>query len=316
MKKALPTVSHTYQNHLLDSTRWNAFSPRADDIIIASSMKSGTTWTQWITLKLLFPNRDLRLQDISPWLERRPYPGKDTKQDPIALLEAQKHRRVIKTHLPLDGLPYSPQARYIVLGRDGRDVALSLWNHCEDYSDEFLAYLNSYEGAPFPRSSTFNEFWADWISKGWFEWEHDGYPYWSHLHFIQTWWDFRYLPNILFVHFADLLADLPGNIQGIADHLGISLSESRRSEIAEELTFENMKNAAEKYAPVPKGALKDGPKRFFNKGTNGRWKYILTEQQIVQYELAVARTLSPDCAVWLEHGSTRDSTAQYVSETF
>ncbi|OZG71211.1 hypothetical protein BTA51_21410 [Hahella sp. CCB-MM4] len=304
LNKSLPSVSHTYQHHHLDSTRWNAFSPCDGDVVVASSIKSGTTWTQWIAVKLLLSDYNPKsLLDIAPWLDWRTDPQQDPLQDLIALLEAQPHRRIIKTHLPLDGLPYFPQVRYIVLGRDGRDVAVSLWNHYGNYSDELLALLNSHEGVSFPpRPETFQEFWADWISKGWFDWEQDGYPFWSHFHFIQSWWEYRHLPNIIFVHFADLLADLTGEIQRIADHLGVSLSATRRSDIAEEVTFENMKNDAKKYAPLFEGEFKDGPEAFFHKGTNGRWKHILTDQEIAQYESAVTRTLSPECAAWLEHG--------------
>ena len=53
--------------------------------------------------------------------------------------------------------------------------------------------------------------WRQWISRGGFAWEQDGWPFWSHLHHAQSWWDWRHLPNVLLVHFNDLLADLPGD---------------------------------------------------------------------------------------------------------
>ena len=37
--------SRIYQNHHLDSTRWDKFIPRPDDIVITTSYKAGTTWT-------------------------------------------------------------------------------------------------------------------------------------------------------------------------------------------------------------------------------------------------------------------------------
>nr|VFJ54122.1 MAG: aryl sulfotransferase [Candidatus Kentron sp. FW] len=298
--KTLPTISHIYQHHHLDSTQWDAFRPREGDVIVATSIKSGTTWMQWIVLKLLLPEQDPKsVRDISPWLdERMPNPS-----DVIEVLEAQKHRRSIKTHLPLDGLPYFPQVRYIVIGRDGRDVAMSLWNHYGNYTDHFYDFLNTHDGPAFPRCpETFQQFWKDWITKGWFDWEQDGYPFWSHLHFIQSWWDFRHLPNILLVHFADLLTDLEGEIQRVAEHIGVSLSATRRAEIAREVSFDTMKKDPEKYACVTRKNFRGGGDAFFNKGKNSYWKDVLTEPEIAQYEAAVVRVLSPDCARWLEHG--------------
>ena len=49
-----PTYDHVYQNHHLDSTRWDVVTPRDDDIVISTSYKSGTTWTQWIVYNLIF----------------------------------------------------------------------------------------------------------------------------------------------------------------------------------------------------------------------------------------------------------------------
>ena len=44
-----PERTRIYQNHHLDSTRWDGFVHRPDDIVIATSYKSGTTWTQRLT---------------------------------------------------------------------------------------------------------------------------------------------------------------------------------------------------------------------------------------------------------------------------
>ena len=47
-----PERTRTYQNHHLDSTRWDAVTPRPDDIIITTAYKAGTTWTQRIVAAL------------------------------------------------------------------------------------------------------------------------------------------------------------------------------------------------------------------------------------------------------------------------
>src|SRR5258707_12131513 len=115
MSISRPTVNHVYQNHLLDSTRWNRFVPRNDDIIIATPYKAGKTWMQTIVMHLIFQELQPRILDgFSPWPDFRP----DPLDEVIGQMEAQTHRRCIKTHLPLDGLLYFPQVKYIVVGRD------------------------------------------------------------------------------------------------------------------------------------------------------------------------------------------------------
>ncbi|MCB0108326.1 MAG: sulfotransferase domain-containing protein [Caldilineaceae bacterium] len=209
MPSALPEVNHIYQNYVLDSTRWHKFNPRDTDIIIASSIKSGSTWMQNIVMHLIFQDLKQRvLGEMSPFFEQR----LSDVEAMVASLEAQQHRRFIKTHLALDGLPYYQKVKYIVVGRDARDVFMSLWNHYRNTTPEFSDALNNHDGRvgdPGPVCpDDIREFWQMWITRGWFAWENEGYPLWSNLRFMQTWWDFKHLPNILLVHYNDLLLDL------------------------------------------------------------------------------------------------------------
>ena len=43
MSLSYPTVEHIYQHHTLDSTRWDKYVPRNEDVILATPYKSGTT---------------------------------------------------------------------------------------------------------------------------------------------------------------------------------------------------------------------------------------------------------------------------------
>ena len=43
-----------YRNHHLDSTRWDGFVPRDDDIFVTTAYKAGTTWTQRILAAFVF----------------------------------------------------------------------------------------------------------------------------------------------------------------------------------------------------------------------------------------------------------------------
>jgi len=298
----LPQVLHTYQHHTLDSTVWQRFVPRDDDIIIATSYKSGTTWTQAIVAHLILGTQ--AIPDIgaaSPWIDMR----HNAAGDVIERLEAQQHRRFIKTHLPLDGLPFYPQVKYIVVGRDARDVFMSLWNHATNYADPAppAADAPARSGPPGPPTpQDIHEFWHDWITRGWFEWESEGYPYWGNLHHTRTWWPQRTRDNVLFVHFNDLLADLSGEIRHIARFLDIDCSDQTIAEIAHAVTFATMQQNAAQLVPFAEQGWKGGAKTFIFKGTNGRWKDVLSPEELELYTEAAARVLTPGCAAWLEHG--------------
>jgi hypothetical protein len=116
-----------YRAHDEDSARWDGFAFREGDIVISTRSRSGTTWTQMICALLIFQTPDLPapLGDLSPWLDMLVVP----REEVFARLEAQDHRRFIKTHTPLDGLPIDGRATYVVVARHPLDMAVSLYHH-------------------------------------------------------------------------------------------------------------------------------------------------------------------------------------------
>ena len=247
MSERLPQRTHVYENHHLDSPRWDRFETRPGDILITTAYKSGTTWMQTIVANLIFQDGEIpgAIMDISPWIDMR-FRSFDEILETTA---AQTHRRFLKTHLALDGVPYREELQYIYVGRDLRDVFMSLWNHYSGHTDDFFAAMNdpaSLVGEPLPRCpEDIKELWNGWISRGWFPWEKEGYPYFSASHHAQTWWDYRHLPNMLFVHFADLLAQPAEEIQRVADFLAIPVPLESLARIVEAVSFKTMKQNAD-----------------------------------------------------------------------
>lgn len=284
MQTELPQREHVYQNHKLDSTYWDAFEPRTDDVVIATSIKSGTTWMQTIVANLIFQGQlpSQPVWQLSPWIEFRPA---DIKEK-LARIDKQSHRRFVKTHLPLDGLRYFPEVKYIYVGRDGLDIFMSLWNHHNAFSPEMRELVNNFPGRvgdPLPPTpDDIHQFFHEWITKGWFPWESEGYPNWSVLRHAQTWFDFRHLPNILLVHFNDLLNDLDGEMRRIAEYLGIDIDDEIWPTLVDNATFKTMKRNAEQVVSGAGSPFIGGAKRFLFKGTNGRWKGTLSADVSIQ----------------------------------
>jgi aryl sulfotransferase len=300
---ATPARTHEYRNHHLDSTRWDGFVARDDDIFVTTAYKAGTTWTQRILAALVFGAGPLpaSLGTISPWIDAR-FTG---PIEPIlAGLEAQEHRRFVKSHLAADGLRFFPQAKYIVVGRDTRDVFMSMYNHYSGYTDFMYSLFNDADrpGQEFPRCpATPQELWPRWISEGWFEWEPDGWPMWSHHHHLTTWWDFRTLPNILFVHYGDLKADPEAEMRRIAAFCDVTVEADAWPALVEAVGLEAMRDEARGTEDPMAGAFEGGAARFFYKGSNGRWRSVLTDDELDMYEAAAA-SLDPALRTWLEGG--------------
>jgi aryl sulfotransferase len=293
---AWPRKTRELQSHHFDSTIWNDFKFRGDDIVIGTYAKSGTTWTQQIIGQLIFNGaEDVNVGDLSPWLDLR-VPPKEVK---LPIVEAQSHRRFLKTHLPVDALVFSPDAKYIYIGRDGRDVIWSMYNHHSNGNEAYYAALNDTPGRvgpPLdPPPASVVRYYHDWLDR-------DGYPFWSFWENIRSWWEIRHLPNVMLVHFADLKADMPGQIRRIADFLEIDIVEERWPLIVEHCSFDYMKRNAALSAPLGGSLWKGGASTFIHKGTNGRWRDVLSDEESRKYEDLAWLKLGDECARWLATG--------------
>ncbi len=297
-----PRRTRVYIHPLIDSRRWDRYRARGGDIVITTSMKAGTTWMQRI-IGMLVTGSDapMDLDAYSPWVESRTGEPLD---DLERHLESQQHRRFLKSHLPADALPFHDEVSYVVVGRDTRDMFLSMHNHYASYTAAVLRTFNSF-GGPLhldPAPADARDLWPQWISTGSFPWEHDGSPFWSHHHHAMSWWRWRHLDNILFVHYDDLLSDLGGEIGRVAAFLGIPVRDDVLERYVEAASFATMKAQGPLLVPHVQAAFERGSAAFFNRGVSARWRDELTEDDLALYEQNAARTLTPELRAWLEHG--------------
>jgi aryl sulfotransferase len=282
-------------NRYLDSRPWNDFVFRDGDVVITTYAKSGTTWMQQIVAQLIFDGaEDLNLHQLSPWIDLRTLP-----QEARDALLSQTHRRFMKSHLPADALVVSPMARYIYIGRDGRDSAWSFHNHHFNMTDEIFERYNSGLPGDVPLIERGPEdpyeFYKDWFAR-------DGHPIWPFWEHVRSWWNMRHQPNVMLIHFNELKADLDKSIREIARFLNITPDEQALDVIRSHCTFEYMKANAAKVTPRGGAAWKGGADTFINKGTNGRWRDRLTADDVAAYERRALEELGEDCARWLAEG--------------
>jgi aryl sulfotransferase len=282
-------------NHHMNSEVWNNFKFRNDDVIIATYAKSGTTWMQQIVSQLIFKGAEgIDVSTLSPWVDMRVVPP-----EAIAALEQQAHRRFLKTHLPVDALVFSEKAKYIFVGRDGRDMVWSMHHHFLNAAPLLYDLLNNTPGRVGPEidrpGSDVVQYFQEWL-------DGDGYPLWPFWENVRSWWNIRTLPNVKLVHFSDLKRDLPGMIREIGAFLEIEHDSAVFQNIVEHCSFPYMKAHAEKVAPLGGAPWEGGAATFINKGTNGRWRDILPEALSRAYELRARQELGEEGARWLRDG--------------
>ncbi len=88
----------------------------------------------------------------------------------------------------------------------------------------------------------------------------------------------------------------------VARFLDIELDDESLESTVDAVTFRAMKQSAEQTWPRLDNLMSGGAQTFFHRGSNGRWKEVLTEGDLDLYEAAVAREMSEECARWLEGG--------------
>lgn len=299
-----------YRGIVYDSARWEGFELRSDDIIISTPPKCGTTWTQMICALLIFqtPELDQPLSVHSPWLDMQ----SRARREVVADLDAQTHRRFIKTHTPLEGLPMHPTVTYLCVGRDPRDVALSMDNHIDNIDTAAFA-LERARGAaidgielpplverPPPPADPRERFWQ-WVDND-APPQEVGSSLFRTLHHLESFWDAPRDLNVVMVHYDDLKSDLDGQMRGLAERLGIAPPAQDWDTLVEAATFERMRATAA--MTVPRNA--DGShwhddERFFHRGTSGQWRDLLDEDDLRRYRSRVADLVSPDLAAWAHH---------------
>ncbi len=283
-----------------DSARWWDFPFRPGDIVVSTRSKSGTTWVQMICLLLVFGNPELpdRLGRLSPWLDWLVEP----KEEVFALLDAQTHRRVIKTHTPLDGVPLDDRVTYIVVGRHPLDMAVSLYHHRDNIDRRRMAELTGQPERDLPPQPPLHEWLVRFI-----DWEGDARTWLdtlpgTMLHLSDAWarGHDRREPNVVLVHYDDLVTDLDGSMRRVAGVLGIPVDEECWPALVRAATFESMRAGAGT-PDADLGVLKD-PAAFFRRGRSGEGRALLQAGEIAHYRDRVDAMAPDGLLAWLERG--------------
>jgi aryl sulfotransferase len=293
----VPVAPHRYRSPDEDSGRWAGFPFRAGDIVVSTRSKHGTTWVQMICALLVLgdPALPAPLAELSPWLDWLGEP----RDAVVARLDAQRHRRVVKTHTPLDGVPLDERATYVVAARHPLDAAVSLYHQADNLDRDRIRRLTG-AGPPPPRPPA-----AEWLRR-WIAADPDpreqldSLP--GALWHLSDAWSRRDAPNVVLVHYDDLLADLGAEMARLAGRLGVDIPTRRWPALVAAAGFDAMRARAAETAPDAGGVLIDRA-RFFRRGTSGAGAELLAAADLDRYRDRVAALAPPDLAGWLHRRS-------------
>ena len=303
-------ATRRYRGFIADTARWERFSFRPDDVVISTPAKCGTTWMQTIVGMLLLDRVDFGapIATISPWLDML------TRSDDevFGLLDAQTHRRFIKTHAPLDGIPRHDPVTYIAVVRHPLDVALSDRDHNENQREERLVELRlAASGEPdpdLPVGEDRPEDTGDYLR--WFIDNHEP-PVGSGPHGLEdycqqvrTYWDAREAANVHLFHYADMWADLDGEMRRVAAALGVPVDETRWPAFVEAAGLDSMRSRAAHTTPEAHAGIWVAPERFFHSGGTRDWASFLGPDDLAHFE-ARMQDLAGDAASWATSGRQR-----------
>jgi hypothetical protein len=300
----------TYRGVLVDSERWERFEHRPGDIVISTPPKSGTTWTQMLFALMIFDGPEFpgKLDEVSPWLDMRIR----SEDDVFGVFERQTHRRFIKTHTPLDGLPMRDDVVYVVVGRDPRDVMVSWEHHVANTDVDILMQsraaavglddLAEYSPPPPPEPDPAARF-RNFVEAEWSTSELVSLA--NVLHHLDTGWERRGDANVGMFHFLDYRHDLVGEMVRLAELCALDVDRERLAELAPEAGIGRMRERADEI--VPGIAASDhwrDPAGFFRSGTTGDWVERTTPADRARYDERVAELVSDDLARWIHEGGT------------
>ncbi|MEP2027377.1 MAG: sulfotransferase domain-containing protein [Paracoccaceae bacterium] len=289
-----PIRSRDYLGPCTDTRIWDRFKLRPGDVVLSTPPKSGTTWSQAILMMLIHQQA---ISDRAIWKDSKWLDCNFRDQNELAsALEAQDHRRCIKSHTPFDGITYTPDAIYIAVYRHPVDVYFSLERHVANMNSDFLDFH-------FAESPAEN--FSRYLDNSVTDMGTDDLTLASLCHHYQSFRNWAHLPNIHFFHYSDMKRDRRREVLRFAAIMGLDPSDALIDAIVEASSFGQMKDVV-RMANRPTESVFANPAGFFDAGTNQKWLGRLSQEQLLAYRERLSDMIGRKDQRWLEDGSTKD----------
>jgi Sulfotransferase domain len=206
-----------------------AYTPNAHDVMIGSYFKSGTNWTMQIAAQIAHRGAAEfdHIHDIVPWLEM---PARNSYAVPVSdeatWRASPTGLRAIKTHLPFSALAYAPEARYVWVVRDPKDVLVSGYHFLRSVMlGPMMPSVHRWLDL-FLSEDTFTGSWAVHLDSGWRR---------------------RHEPNVLFLTYEEMKADRESAVRRIAALMGVDLTPGELAAVVARSSYTYMKSIGDKF---------------------------------------------------------------------
>ena len=280
--RAVGWFSARLRRRLAAKNPFGDYKPTSHDVFVATYVKSGTNWMMQIAHQLAFHGNGEyeHIHCVVPWpdttgggpMRRYAIPV----DDPSVWMASPEQKRVIKTHFDWELLPYSEDARYIIVIRDPKDVFVSSY---------FFFVKNGPLGAGVSLDTWFKLFLSDQFPLSG-SWAVNTAGYWAQ----------RHRPNVLIVSFKTMKRDLRRTVREVAAFLDIRVSDEVIDRVSEKSSFEYMKRIDEKFRVwkmVPWGQTAAMMRRGMQAGSS---ELLSSDQQrqVDEYFMAELKRLGSD----------------------